>query len=75
MDLSKIDWDTVDPNLSDENDKTFLSEAVEEEPFGAVKLIAKENNWSYRSHSRYHSYEIKVKDVRLVGPEVSKQCK
>jgi hypothetical protein len=39
-----------------------------------IKLITKEDDWSYRSHSRYHAYEIKVKDVRLVGPEAPEAC-
>ena len=39
-----------------------------------IKLISKEDKWSYRSHSKYHSYEIKVKDVRLVGPEAPERC-
>ena len=39
-----------------------------------IKLITKEYDWSYRSHSRYHAYEIKVKDVRLVGPEAPEAC-
>ena len=39
-----------------------------------IKLIAKEDKWSYRSHSKYHAYEIQVKDVKLVGPEAPEGC-
>jgi hypothetical protein len=39
-----------------------------------VRIITKENEWSYRSHSKYNSYEIKTKDVRLVGPEAPEGC-
>jgi S1-C subfamily serine protease len=39
-----------------------------------VKLITKESEWSYRSHSKYHAYEIKVKDVKLIGPEAINGC-
>ena len=39
-----------------------------------VKLITKGNKWSYRSRSMYTSHEIKVKDVKLVGPQVPKGC-
>ena len=39
-----------------------------------IKLITKEGDWSYRSHSKYHAYEIKAKDVRLVGPKAPEGC-
>ena len=39
-----------------------------------VRIITKENEWSYRSHSKYNSYEIKTKNVRLVGPEAPEGC-
>jgi serine protease Do len=39
-----------------------------------VRIITKENEWSYRSHSKYDSYEIKTRDVRLVGPEAPESC-
>ena len=39
-----------------------------------VKLITKANKWSYRSRSRYGSHQIKVKNVKLVGPQVPKGC-
>jgi serine protease Do len=39
-----------------------------------VRIITKENEWSYRSHSKYNSYEIKTRDVRLVGPEAPESC-
>ena len=39
-----------------------------------VKLITKANKWSYRSRSMYSSHQIKVKDVKLVGPQVPKGC-
>ena len=39
-----------------------------------IKLITKEDAWSYRSHSKYHAYEIQVKDVQLVGPEAPESC-
>ena len=39
-----------------------------------IKLIAKEDKWSYRSHSKYHAYEIQVKDVKLVGPKALEGC-
>ena len=39
-----------------------------------VKLITKANKWSYRSRSMYGSHQIKVKDVKLVGPQVPKGC-
>ena len=35
----------------------------------AMKLITKEDKWSYRSHFKFHAYEIRVQDVRLVGPQ------
>ena len=34
-----------------------------------MKLITKEDKWSYRSHFKFHAYEIRVQDVRLVGPQ------
>jgi len=39
-----------------------------------VKLITKESGWTYRSHSKYHAYEIEVSDVKLVGPNAPKEC-
>jgi serine protease Do len=39
-----------------------------------IRMITKETRWTYLSRTKYHSYEIKVKDVRLVGPEAPLEC-
>ena len=39
-----------------------------------VNIITKSGNWSYRSRSKYGSHEIKVKDVKLVGPQAPNGC-
>ena len=39
-----------------------------------VNIITKSGSWSYRSRSKYGSHEIKVKDVKLVGPQAPDGC-
>jgi serine protease Do len=39
-----------------------------------IRIITKETARSYQSHSKYHSYEIKANDVKLVGPEAQEGC-
>ncbi|MAV86955.1 MAG: hypothetical protein CMM67_01770 [Rhodospirillaceae bacterium] len=45
-----------------------------EESNKKVKLITKESGWTYRSHSKYHAYELEVSDVKLVGPSSPSEC-
>jgi hypothetical protein len=36
-----------------------------------VKLVTRKRVWEYMSGSKYNLYDVKIKDVKLVGPKVS----
>ena len=48
---------------------TFLKGA--EKKNQKVKLVTRRDAWEYMSSSKYNLYNLKVKDVKLVGPHVA----
>jgi S1-C subfamily serine protease len=36
-----------------------------------VKIVTRSTSWEYMSRSKYNLYDVKIKDVKLVGPHVT----